>query len=379
MVLMLQKDKLLLLLLDDKIIVSNLVNSEVSLHTLPPPSVPPNLTKCQEAVINQENRRIVSARLSEDHGHLAVALSNRQLVVYGADFCVVANILTLRTVSSLCFSPEDDLVVADKTGDVYVYKASCMNAEATPALLLGHLSMILDITLGDCGKYVITSDRDEKIRVSRYPNGYNIVSYCLGHTEFVSNVAVVGRILISASGDGTLKFWHYVEGRLIASVSCNDHVCDRKAVDNFCKQMDGENVEVHALPVIDMQVYTNDKTFIAVQLLHINTIQLYRMSGVESTVCVEFLQNVNVDTSITSFRLSNDLFVLSETKLESYRLTDSDRYEQTNSVQFGIIFDYCKEYLANKIKAEDVSVLYKRKFDNVQEYLDRKKLRLEPK
>ena len=32
-------------------------------------------------------------------------------------------------------------------------------------------------------KYVITADRDEKIRISHFPNAYNIKAYCLGHNE----------------------------------------------------------------------------------------------------------------------------------------------------------------------------------------------------
>ena len=32
-------------------------------------------------------------------------------------------------------------------------------------------------------KFVVTADRDEKIRISCYPNSYNIHQFCLGHTE----------------------------------------------------------------------------------------------------------------------------------------------------------------------------------------------------
>ena len=30
--------------------------------------------------------------------------------------------------------------------------------------ILGHLSMLLDVTMSECGHYIVTCDRDEKIR-----------------------------------------------------------------------------------------------------------------------------------------------------------------------------------------------------------------------
>jgi len=33
--------------------------------------------------------------------------------------------------------------------------------------------------------YIVTADRDEKIRISHFPNAYNIQAFCLLHTEYV--------------------------------------------------------------------------------------------------------------------------------------------------------------------------------------------------
>lgn len=51
--------------------------------------------------------------------------------------------------------------------------------------------MVTDMVLSADERYVITADRDEHIRVSRYPNGYNIESFCLGHTEYVCHLSSV--------------------------------------------------------------------------------------------------------------------------------------------------------------------------------------------
>lgn len=50
-------------------------------------------------------------------------------------------------------------------------------------LVLGHASPLTAFLLSQDEKYIITADRDEHIRVSWYPEGYNIEMYCLGHRK----------------------------------------------------------------------------------------------------------------------------------------------------------------------------------------------------
>ena len=97
--------------------------------------------------------------------------------------------------------------MADKSGDVYLYPVSGEDGgEEDDHLLLGHLSVLLDLRLDRTGRYLVTCDRDEKIRVSRFPNSYNIHNYCLGHTEFVTAIDFLGEDrLVSGGGDGTCR------------------------------------------------------------------------------------------------------------------------------------------------------------------------------
>lgn len=153
---------------------------------------------------------------SRDQQYVAVATESKQLVVFGVHFSVVKSLVLPRAPSKVCFSPANDVLVADRTGDVYLYKIA--DESSQPQLLLGHLSVILDMLVTNCGKYVITCDRDEKIRISLYPNSYNIATFCLGHTEFVTSLALLNSInvLLSASGDGTVRLWRYLEGKQVS-------------------------------------------------------------------------------------------------------------------------------------------------------------------
>lgn len=50
-------------------------------------------------------------------------------------------------------------------------------------LILGHASLLTNCLLTPDEKFIITADRDEHIRVSWYPDGYVIESFCLGHKK----------------------------------------------------------------------------------------------------------------------------------------------------------------------------------------------------
>ena len=107
----------------------------------------------------------------------------------------------------------------DKSGDVIKFDLGKGEPEE---VYLGHLSMLLDIRLSPDENFIVTADRDEKIRVSRYPNMYNIHNYCLGHQEFVSSIAIIDKILVSGSGDGTIRSWNLLEGKELDKRNCGD-------------------------------------------------------------------------------------------------------------------------------------------------------------
>lgn len=98
-------------------------------------------------------------------------------------------------------------------------------------LLLGHVSMLTDMALVSIPSsnsvrprsYIITSDRDEHIRVSRGPSQAHIIhGYCLGHTSFVSRLCILPwdpKVLLSGGGDDSIFCWDWLEGRILQKVS----------------------------------------------------------------------------------------------------------------------------------------------------------------
>lgn len=99
-------------------------------------------------------------------------------------------------------------------------------------LVLGHVSMLTDIvfaTAVDEGSdksknYLVTSDRDEHIRISRSPPQSHVIEgFCMGHDEFVSRlVLLTPKILVSGGGDDFLHLWDWQSCSPLAKIGIRD-------------------------------------------------------------------------------------------------------------------------------------------------------------
>ncbi|KAM5281201.1 tRNA (guanine-N(7)-)-methyltransferase non-catalytic subunit WDR4 [Ctenodactylus gundi] len=165
---------------------------------------------------------ILASTFSKSGSYFALTDDSKRLVLFRTKpwQCLSVRSVVRRCTALAFMASEDRVLVADKSGDVYSF--SVLEPHDHGRLELGHLSMLLDVTLSPDDRFVLTADRDEKIRVSWASAPHCIESFCLGHTEFVSRILVVPghpKLLLSSSGDCTLRLWEYRSGRQL-------HCCD---------------------------------------------------------------------------------------------------------------------------------------------------------
>lgn len=111
----------------------------------------------------------------------------------------------------------DWLVVSDKFGDVF--KAPLLTAQDQPetsedgfgSAILGHVSMVL--ALAATSNRIFSSDRDEHIRISAFPDSFVIDKFLLGHHAYVSQLVLDGKYLLSSGGDPYAIAWDWESGK----------------------------------------------------------------------------------------------------------------------------------------------------------------------
>ncbi|KAJ2400279.1 hypothetical protein GGI23_002136 [Coemansia sp. RSA 2559] len=199
---------------------------------------------CDSGVAKIEKARdgsaIKAAAFSRDGSLLAVCTLDKSVYIYDtAEWACLRSTTTEKRTNAICFDPAGDhLATGDKFGDSY--RISVHGSQADDAaeqnkheILLGHVSIICDVKFSFSGRspasqqYVLTCDRDEKIRISKYPNAYNIQAFCLGHTEFVTSISTAPfapENAVTGAGDGTVRLWEIASGRLLQTVGLEQHL-----------------------------------------------------------------------------------------------------------------------------------------------------------
>ncbi|KAJ2776009.1 hypothetical protein IWQ57_000166 [Coemansia nantahalensis] len=179
---------------------------------------------------------IKAAAFSRDGALFAVCTDEKAVAIYRTGgWTVVCRHESEKRTNAIAFDPSGAfLLTADKFGDVHRVPtaapapaaaerdAAGAKAKAKPEALLGHVSILCDVAFSYGARpYVLTCDRDEKLRVSRYPNAYNIQAFGLGHKEFVKSVATAQfapDVAVTGAGDGTVRLWDVASGRLLQTV-----------------------------------------------------------------------------------------------------------------------------------------------------------------
>lgn len=179
-----------------------------------------------------------------DNCHVFAAFSNKQLCCWDAvTGNVVGSAALKKAPTALVHGTFDGtqessdrifetVTVSDKAGDLYATDSPLLKKQM---LIGGHTaSVITDLAL--YGNMIATADRDEKVRVSHYPNTHAITSYCLGHTSVVSSVSFIliekKIVLVSSGWDHKMLLWDPYTGSQVGHHSFNSTENDPVTAEN---------------------------------------------------------------------------------------------------------------------------------------------------
>ncbi|XP_030284093.1 tRNA (guanine-N(7)-)-methyltransferase non-catalytic subunit wdr4-like [Sparus aurata] len=322
--------------------------------------------------------KVLAFTVSPSGKLLALTDDNKRLFLLHCEpsWRCISTRFVVRRCTSLRFSQaEDQLLAADKSGDVYSF--SVVEPQKEGELKMGHLSMLLAVTMSPDDRFIITADRDEKIRVSHLRSPYNIQSFCLGHTQFVSALLVPPghpHWLLSGSGDGTLKLWEFESGRKLQS-------CDLTEPE----ETPSTEADEQKKPSVCRISSSPDARYVAVQCERVSTLHFFTLDqkAEEKLVPHSRLLLPHCPLDVT-FDPEGRLWALMDSRDSPLQIYShrGDSWEcDADSPELRRVTEALKPHgetlEASSKTSSRFEHLYKVTFDNVTAYLQKKQQRLE--
>ncbi|KAL4038681.1 hypothetical protein IC575_002304 [Cucumis melo] len=206
----------------------------------------------------------------------------------------IYNVVSEKRVSAAAISSNGlHVCFADKFGVIWVVDLDGgvdgnqpLVSKKAMSLLSHYCSIITSLKFSLDGRFLVSADRDFKIRVTTFPTkpvneAHEIQSFCLGHTDFVSCIAFISNLecshgfLISGSGDSTVRLWDILCGSLLDTCDIGDKVLHGIILLNC-------DLSNHTLSVVKV-VSISEETFIPTSLsTSCSTGYLWMVTGVSS-------------------------------------------------------------------------------------------------
>lgn len=198
------------------------------------------VVKQSEATSPATYSQIRNMVLSHDEKMLiACADWDKSVIIFAIDLQENENCLRLikrrpfpkRPNAITLTSDQKTLIIADKFGDVYpmsIQEEAVAKIDDAVQPILGHVSMLTDVimTKDSSGKrYIITSDRDEHIKISHFPQCFIVNKWLFGHKEFVSSLCSPQwkqNWIFSAGGDDLVFTWDWEVGKILSQFDYTD-------------------------------------------------------------------------------------------------------------------------------------------------------------
>jgi WD40 repeat protein len=243
------------------------------------------------------------------------------------------------------------LISGDLVGDSYAYNV----LEKGERLLLGHTaSMLTGVAMleGEQKYCIATADRDEKIRISRFPETYIVEGYLLGHTKYVTAIDAVSTneliLLVSCGGDKMVRLWECSTTKELCSISTANYLDTTPS--DIAISASGRMVAV---------LFDESKVLQFYQVLEEDKEDKFKMVPCQTVECPNVPLVISFDQSIDGW-----LILMREPECMMYIKVDEKLGSVTSMEKDGVVLESWRTLVANRSITLPNSIIEKDKQGN---------------